>query len=267
MNAFRKERDPMRNKPSFLDIEYFRKIYSDNELFTQFFNEELNDSYDANNMLLKFSPSLEEFILIEKIQDDYKEEHKQPHIKFLWPENIGIRPDVLEYLDANNYRVGMQNLYAANQHDLNIPSINEELVIKKVTPATLNDFIKMNIDEDDTYDENIKKYRQKLYTYQAKMTHVDFFIAYSHQLPVGSLVTIASKLFLEIDNVLTVPSFRNQKVASSLINYVIQNLAKNKSILIVADAEDTPRKIYEKIGFEFISSQIHVEKLLENTYL
>ena len=50
-----------------------------------------------------------------------------------------------------------------------------------------------------------------------------------------------------------------------MIHYVMNVWNGNKKpLILVVDAEDTPKNLYEKLGFKVISSQISVEKILTN---
>src|SRR5699024_12790331 len=98
----------MKNKPTFRNIENYSEIIEENDFFIQLTNEEIPDRYDANYVLLKFSPSLPEFKLIEKMHIEYQEAIQQKHLKFNWPENTGLHPELLNYFNQENYKIGMQ---------------------------------------------------------------------------------------------------------------------------------------------------------------
>lgn len=70
-------------------------------------------------------------------------------------------------------------------------------------------------------------------------------------------------IFLGVDNLLTAASWRKQGIASELLAYVVKMAAQQeKEVILLADAEDTPREMYLKQGFEVMGSQIHVLKEL-----
>ena len=60
--------------------------------------------------------------------------------------------------------------------------------------------------------------------------------------------------YFEIDNLYVNKEYRRRGIAKQLLSYAIKN--ENKSnIVLVADANDTPKYMYEKVGFKKISEQ------------
>lgn len=256
----------MDNKPTFKNIENHRELYTENEFFIQYVNEELSDRYDANCMLLKFSPTLPEFKIIEQIQMDTQLDLKQKHIKFLWPENIGLMPNVLDYIDRKEYKIGMQNLYFVTQELFKDVEINNDLEIIEVTKSHFDDFVRINLEEDSIHGSQFVAHKEKMYPFQFELENTTFLLGYVGNEPVGSMILNESDRYLEIDNVLTISEFRNKKVASTLLNYVVKKYSSNKdSIILVADAEDSAKEMYEQLGFQFVSNQISVEKEINFT--
>lgn len=248
-------------KPTFKNTENFRTIDYNNELFTQYINPTLKNFHDANVMELKFSPTIEEFKLLEEMQEGFKIENNQQHLKFLWPEDVGLFPELLSYLDEQNYKIGMQNLYSIQPKSFKTKSVHDKLVIKSFTGELVEDFLTLNAEEDLKHGVDFQEFRKSLYVYQTTFDHVCFIVGYIDEQPVGSLVLIESTNYFQIDNVLTTENYRGQGIATSLLHHVMKiTTNKNKPVLIVADAEDSPRMLYENLGFQFEHSQISVEK-------
>lgn len=252
---------PMNKKPTFDQLENHRELLSENEFFIQFFNDELPDRYDANGMLLKYSPTLPEFKVIEQIQIDTQQDLQQEHLKFLWPEDTGLLPEVLDYLDQKNYKIGMQSLYHVNKDLFKEISINDDLKIIEVTEREFDDFVALNLEEDSLHGSFFKKHKEKMYPYQFQLENTTFLLGYIKNVPVGSMILFEGKDHFEIDNLLTKSDFRKNKIASTLIKHVINKYGSQKeSILLVADSEDSVINLYENLGFQFISKQITAEK-------
>lgn len=253
----------MNKPPTFKNIENYSVAVEENEFFTQYTNIETPDRYDSNYVSLKFSPNLQEFKLIEKMHLEYQETIQQKHLKFVWPEKTGLQLDLLDYLDQKDYKIGMQNLYWITPEHFNGTEINQELSIQVVTDQNLEDFLKINLEEDHQHGSKFLKHRKKIYPYLFKQAHTSFVLAYLNNEPVGSLILVSSKDFLEVDNVLTDYEFRGNKVATTMLNDVINKRAnKEQAIILVADAEDTPKEMYENLGFQCISYQISAQKEL-----
>lgn len=253
----------MKNKPTFRNIENYSEITEENDFFIQFTNEEIPDRYDANYVLLKFSPSLPEFKLIEKMHIEYQEAIQQKHLKFNWPENTGLHPELLNYFNQENYKIGMQNLYWVVPELFNVKNINKTLCIQKVTDQNLDDFLNINLEEDILHGRDFFEHKKRMYAYQYQLENTTFILTYLKDEPVGSLILIDSKDYLEVDNVLTKEEFRKNKIATTMLNYVVSELlTPEQSVILVADAEDTPKEMYEKMGFQTNAYQITAQKLI-----
>lgn len=251
----------MENKPTFNDIENYSEIVEENDFFIQFSNPNIPNHYDANYLLLKFSPSVEEFKLIEQMHKDYQHSIQQNHLKFNWPENVGLHPHLLSYFNENKYKIGIQNLYWATKSSFHVKAIHPALSIQKVTKENFTDFLTINLEEDQLYGETFLKQQKRMYTYQFPLKKTDFIIAYLNNQPVGSLILVHSKNYIEIDHVLTKSEFRGKRVATTLLNDVINNFMQDKEfVILVADAEDTPKNMYEKMGFQTNAYQITAQK-------
>lgn len=255
--------EEMKNKPTFRNIENYSEIIEENDFFIQLTNEEIPDRYDANYVLLKFSPSLQEFKVIEKMHKEYQESIQQMHLKFVWPDNIGLHPELLTYFDQESYEIGMQYLYWVSSERFNIKNINKTLSIQKVINQNFDDFLKLNLEEDILHGTKFSEHKKRMYAYQYQMENTTFILAYLNNEPVGSLILIDSKNYLEVDNVLTKSEFRGNKIAATMLNYVVNKLKKKEQfVILVADAEDTPKEMYEKMGFQYTAYQITAQKNL-----
>ena len=71
---------------------------------------------------------------------------------------------------------------------------------------------------------------------------------------IGSANIIVKNNFFEIDNLYIAPEYRNRGIAKHIINFAINNERKENVILVV-DANDTPKYMYENMGFSKISEQ------------
>lgn len=253
----------MNKLPRFKNIENYSEAVEENDFFIQYTNLEIPDHYDSNYVALKFSPTLQEFKIIEKMHQEYQDEIQQTHLKFIWPENIGLHPEILDYLDKNEYKIGMQNLYWITPELFNVKKINKELSIQIVTDQNFEDFLKINLEEDYKHGAEFFEHKKRVYPYQYQKEHTYFILAYLNHVPVGSFILIDSKDYLEVDNVLTHYKFRGNKVATTMLDYAINERAnKDQAVILVADAEDTPKEMYEDLGFQYVSYQISAQKEL-----
>lgn len=243
---------------TFSNKESHSFILEANDFFILYSNPSIPRYYEANFLQLNYSPTLEEFIIIEEIYKSFQIENKQKHLKMNWPDNTGIHMDVLNYLNNAGYKIGKQELMALNSEDILITKKSEELNLEWVDEQNLHRFLDINYKEDRQYGKVFADVKQEVYRYIFDYKNARLLLATKNKQPVGSLIVILSDDSIEIDHVLTDRCFRNQGVAS----YMIKNVSdKSKHPVILAvDAEDTPKELYKKLGFEVVSTQISALK-------
>ena len=253
----------MKNQLNFQKTKNFSQLIEDNELFSQFSMIEYPYYYDLNFIQLHFNPTMEEFNLLETILKDYQLAEGQNHLKFYWPENTGLFVDVLEYLSSEEYELGKLELLHLSPNQFTLTTSNPNVSIEQVTLDTLDAFITLNQQADLEYGEAFALNKRNFYHYQFTLPDVSFWLAFIEDEPVGSLILLSSEQFLEVDNLLTADAWRKQGVASEVLVHVVEMATEQqKEIILLADAEDSPREMYLKQGFEAIGSQIHVLKEL-----
>jgi len=251
----------MENQLTFRDLATFSSVVYDNEFFTQFTNQDLPEQYDSNFITLKYPPTLPEFKLIENMHREYQQSIGQRHLKINWPEDTGLFVNILDYLNQKNYKIGKQELACARSSDFTLEQLNHQVKIEPVIDESLEEFLEINYEEDLSYGHDYARHKKTVYNYQYKQPCVQFLLAKVAGVSVASLVLIHSNDYIEIDNVLTSKLHRNSGIASTMIDFVIDKILKNNQIVILAvDAEDTPKDMYKKLGFEMIASQISAQK-------
>lgn len=247
----------------FNNIEHYTEVIEENDFFLQYTNEELPNYRTSNYLQLKYSPTLPEFQLIEKLHVDYQHSIKQNHLKIIWLENVGMYVDILDYLNKESYKIGKQELLIAEADNLHINAINNNLEIEVVSLKNFDLFLKLNYKENMKISQKHAETMQDVYRYQFSQPHVEFILALINKIPVGAITLVYSHQCLELDNVLTDSDYRKQRIASTLIHYAVDECnPQKKPIILVADAEDSPQDMYKKMGFTAISYQISAEKEL-----
>lgn len=250
-------------QPTFLNIKNDGKLVEDNEFFQQYTNNKIPHALFANFVLLKYTPSLSEFKIIEKMHKEYQLDLKQKFLNFYWPENTGLDLALLEYFNTKNYKIGMQNLYVLATDSFKI-NRKQTIAIEKVSKKSLPIFLEINYQEDLLEGEKYAIEQEMIYKYQFSNKDTQFFLAKINNVPVASMMLHSSKYFLELDHLLTLPKYRKQGIATQLIQFTIHLAKENKQkIILVADAEDSVKNMYENMGFQYISYQINAQKELK----
>lgn len=238
-------------------------IIEDNEFFSQHFNPDALFRYDSNFFQLKYSPTREEFELIEAMHWTFSEDNDLNHVKFYWPENQGVRPDTLDYLNQESYGLEKLELYTIDPLNFPETTVNSEIALKVVTEEQLLVFKSLNYIEDKRISEAFASAKQPFYDMLFQDTSVSFLLAYFKGQPVGSCILIESNLGIEIDDVFTLKAFRLKGIATALQSFIMKEAAsKEKMVFLVADAEDSVKEMYIKNGFTYEGFRIGAQKVI-----
>jgi len=251
---------------SFDNIEHNTALISENEYFKQFYNENALFKYDSNFFQLKYQPTLVEFELIENMHIDFSEKVGLNHVKFLWSENKGVTPEIIHYFEQTGYELNMLNLYSIHPDEFVPSRTNSNTEVIQVTEKSLPVFKMINYTEDLTIDRNYAKSMEPFYKKLFALDNYLFLMAYLNDEPAGSVILIESDHYIEIDDLFVVKEYRNQGIGTEIQKSVMELARqKQKEVILVADAEDTPKNMYEKQGYEYISYQIGAQYVFKSS--
>ena len=102
--------------------------------------------------------------------------------------------------------------------------------------------------------EEWAEHNQELLYDEIRSENIKQLVAKDEDKIVAAVNIIVKTDYFEIDNLYVNKEYRRRGIAKQLLSYAIKN--ENKSnIVLVADANDTPKYMYEKVGFKKISEQ------------
>lgn len=242
---------------SFNDIEHNSNLQEENEFFKHFYNEKALFRYDSNYFQLKYQPTLAEFELIENMHIDFSQKVGLDHIKFLWPENKGFTPEVVPYFEEAGYGLEMLELYTICPENFVSSQINSNIEVVQVTEKTLAEFKSINYKEDLTINKSYAENMQAFYESLFSLDNYLFLIAHLNDKAVGSVILIESDNYVEIDDLFVDKDYRYQGIGTEIQKTVMKLANKRqKNVILVADAEDSPREMYKKQGYNYVSYQV-----------
>lgn len=248
---------------SFNTINRYSEVIDENEFFKQYFNSAYSLRYDSNFFQLKYQPSLSEFELIEEMQLQFHEAEGLNHIKFYWPENKGFTPEIVTYFEKENYEIEMLELYAIDPLKFNQKINSDYIKVVPLSIETIADFKRINYPNDLIFGEDFADMKQVMYEDILLDPKIIPYIAYVNDTAAGTLVSILGEETVEIDDLLTINEFRNQGVAAALQAEVMEFAQKKgKQVILLADADDTPREMYIKQNYTYMGYQLGAQKIL-----
>lgn len=248
---------------SFTHFEHHCHIIDNNEFFTEFESSQYYWRYDSNFFLLKFQPYLQEFKLIEEMQVATHQRQEMRHLKFIWPQDTPLTSEVIKYLDQQGYLLEYLELYAIHPDNFKPSNHNPLIEVGQVSQETLGAFKFFNYPEDKEVSEEFANFKLGFYDNLLVDDRIKLYYAKIDGQMVGSLIAIVSKETIEIDDVYTHEDFRQQSVATSLQQTVME-LAKDtgKDVILIADGEDTVKEMYLKQGYQLLGYHIGALKEL-----
>lgn len=246
---------------TFQSIHPHSTLIEENEFYRLYHNTDAPYMYDYNCMYLKYQPTLEEFKLIEKIQLEFHEDMGLEHVKFYWPQDTGFSQPVLDYFIEQVYGVQLLELYAVHPRDFMGRNPHPDVQIEFVSEDSLSDFKQISYLQDLDIGESFADQKQSLYDLKFADPFIRQIIAYLDNEPVGGVDIIENKGTVEIDNLFVNEDRQHQGIATALQLFVMKQ-AGDRTVILVADGEDTPKDMYTKQNYIYLGFQAGAQKEL-----
>ncbi|MCP1143205.1 GNAT family N-acetyltransferase [Lysinibacillus endophyticus] len=246
-------------KVTFVQINILGEIIYEDDYVKHYHFQEMLTRYDSNYIEFKKMPSVEEFQQWEKSLREFHRKNNQNHLKFKFPPNEQI-PDTLKYyLKRVQYNIGFLELYSIQPSQFSIRK-NGSVNVQFVTEEQLEPFLKLQYNEDVKYGVNFAKEKQQLQLRRFNDADTYFLIAYFEGIPAGYVEVIEKESTVEIDNLFVLEEQRHKGIGGHLQQAVMEKFP-NKTVILVADGEDTPKDMYQKQGYEYQGFQFEVSKV------
>ncbi|MGG4266520.1 GNAT family N-acetyltransferase [Peribacillus simplex] len=248
---------------TFEDIYTLGKIDAENAEYRHYHYPEMLTRYDSNFIEFKKVPSLAEFKETEKYLRDYHLKKDQKHVKFYFPANIKPAGGLNAYLTDQGYEIGFLELYAIQPK--NFPSVrnNPEIDIQVVTDKNLEVFLNLQYQYDLNYGSEFAKQKAELIKRQFEDKNIQQVLAFYKGSPAGYVDIIISSETAEIDNLTVDELFRNKGIGSRLQKFVMESFPE-KSVILVADGEDSPREMYKKQNYQYHGFKYGAQKIYQD---
>ena len=146
-------------------------------------------------------------------------------------ENVKLSRKLKRYLKKESFNEINLNLYYLNINDF-IEQELSDFSVEYLQKVDLNRYLSFQ------YKVDIEASNEEWAEHNQSLLYED----------------IVKNNFFEIDNLYIAPEYRNLGIARHIISYAIDNERK-ENVLLVVDANDTPKYMYENMGFEKISEQ------------
>ncbi len=239
------------------------RIIHENELFQHYHDPELKIRYDSNFIQFKRLPSLDEFINTEAWLRQFHLNLDQHFVKFYFPDDEKPSEEILDYLNKQGYEQGVLELYAIEPKDFPEVQQQEKVKIKTVDQSNLETFQIMHFKQSVLFSKEFAEAETEMIETQFKQQHIEQVLAYYDDLPVGYVTIIIGDDWVEIDDLLVEVTHQRKGIGGSLQWYVMDNYS-DKTVILVADQDDTAREMYQRQHYQCIGIQYEVQKVYAN---
>ncbi|UGB28698.1 GNAT family N-acetyltransferase [Metabacillus sp. B2-18] len=248
---------------SFEDIYTLGKVVAENNVYKQFHYPEMLVRYDSNFIEFKELPSLPEFKPVEKYLREYHQKNGQKHVKFYFPANKKPTTELNAYLEDRGYEIGFIELYAIQPKHFPKLVNNPDIEIKEVTEENVETCLHLQYQHDLEYGSEFANQKKDLIKRQFEDPNILQILAYYKGNPAGYVDIIISNETAEIDNLSVEEKYRNKGIGSKLQNYVMETFPQ-KTVILIADGEDTPREMYKKQNYQYCGFKYGVQKVYQD---
>lgn len=245
------------------DIYCEGDLYSNDDSVTIYMTPATPLTYENNKWVYHQMPDVSQFKEdMRRQQVLHADNGVLAHLKFEFPENVKPNADMMQLLRAEGFQVGNLELYMIEATDLR-QLTGPSLEIEPVTLENMADY--MHVYEPLSIQfgaDYIKESAQALLTHLKKASRaLQPYIAYENAQPVGIMNMIETERTVELDGFAVAEEARGRGVGSRMQAFVGE-MARERPVILVADAEDTAKDMYMKQGYTFVSFQYSALKEL-----
>ena len=240
---------------SFKDIHSRARVATETDKYVIYQTLKSKLYFSGNYLLMKTTPeTIEELDYYISSCRNFFRDKGVNFIHLASHENTALSKKLKKYLKKENYTEINLDLYYLDADNF-VEQEDSGYDISYLTRKDLNNYLEFQYKIDiESSDEEWAEHNQDLLYEDIRSDNIKQLIAKDGDKIIGTANIIVKADFFEIDNLYVSHEYRRKGVAMHLINSAVKNEQK-KNVLLVADANDTPKYMYEKIGFKKISEQ------------
>lgn len=252
---------------TFDNIFHLATHYDETELFHFYGNCHLPNSYSLNVMNLDFSANAEALTILEDYFLDYAYELNLHYYSFQLPLNQTLDSELLSFIDEKGYGLEVNRLMHINpQFFKNTKSAPADVVVEFIGTQSLAQYKSFNHQEDLAYGQNFADEKQLYYELCFCEPNIYQIGALKNGKIIGAMTAIETKDYIEIDNFSVSADLQCLGIGSSMQQFIMNfAVQKNKSVILVADADDTPLEMYLKQGYQDFGFRVGIHREIEDT--
>jgi len=245
---------------TFEDIFIHGHVVFEDNLFKHYHFPEMLSRYDSNFIEYKAFPTLDEFKIAETYLREYHQKKGQKHIKFKFPVNEKVPMELVNYLNQKDYDIGFLELYAIEPNQFPKVKDNPDIDVQIVTEKNLMPFLAFQYQQDIVFGSNFANQKVELNKQIFKDPNFMQLLALYKGTPAGAVDVIISQDTAEIDNLGVDEAFQRKGIGSRIQKFVMDTF-RDKSVILVADGQDTPKEMYKRQNYQYLGYQYYTQKV------
>ncbi|MBF0714174.1 GNAT family N-acetyltransferase [Gemella sp. GH3] len=235
---------------SFINIHTKSKVVLETDKYLIHRRIKSNISYSDNYLEIKTLPESTEDIdyYVSSCRDFFRDKGVN-FIHLALPEDAELPKKLVKYLKNEGFNEISFDLFTLNKKDTNFIKDSDYTIeiLDKVDYAQYLEFnyaIDLEIANKEWADYN----KDNIYD-NIRSENIIQVVAKDKNKIVGIVNIILSDDYFEIDALYVKENYRRKGIASHILKFAIEEFDK-ENIILVADSADTPKYIYQNIGFK-----------------
>lgn len=247
---------------SMTDIYREGEIFEDTDDYVIYLMPSFPLKYYCNTWIYKRTPTIAQWLSDMARQQQLHDAQQSHHLSFYFPENELLDEQWMTLFKNKGFQLGVMELYAIESETLQQLPVNNNVEIKVVDQTTLEDYLQIHYHFAQPFGEAFAEESCQSVRQQFADDHITRLVAYLNDLPVASVDFIENESTIEIDSFGVLDDYQRQGIGSTIQAFIGEYATKhgNKTIILVADGEDTAKDMYLKQGYVFLSFAYHVLK-------
>lgn len=205
--------------------------------------------YDSNKIVYKIMPDLHTFKKDEQMLKALHDQHKQPFLKFVFPENERLEEPLSSYLTYRGYEYSWIELYVVTPQKL-LKEPHDDIEVMPTDEDNIVDFLNISYEFDKKFGTDYAELKVEDNKKQFNSDNPIQVISYYKGKPAGILLMWDNEAYVELDSFTVREPMRRLGIGSQMQSFVA-NYAKGKSVILVADGEDTAKDMYKAQGYQY----------------
>lgn len=248
---------------TFKNIFYRGRVVFEDELIRHYHTEELLVYYSGNFLQFKRMPRIDEWLRAFEYLREFHVKNGQNHVKFLFPENEEIPVELLHTMKSSGFDIGFVELYVIEPRKFPLAPVTAKINVQKVTEENWQDFAQLNFEVDSKFGEAFAIGKRDMHERNLNDERFLQLIAYYDNVPAGTVDIIIGKNTAEIDGLVVLDSYQKKGIGTQLQQFVMNEFS-DKTVILVADGEDTPREMYKKQNYQYRGKKYEALKVFSD---